>query len=102
MPFLVNQKPGLASLLASGCTQRLARVIGSTQKPRKSFSLVETSRRRGKRNRLVSAVHPIEDLMVEALKMANRIASQAPIAIRNIKKAVNEGLESADRRRHSA
>jgi enoyl-CoA hydratase len=42
---------------------------------------------------LVSALYPSESLMEEALKMAARIASHAPIAIRNIKKAVNEGLD---------
>ena len=42
---------------------------------------------------LVSAIFSQQDLIAEALKMAERIAGNAPIAIRNIKKAVNEGLD---------
>ena len=42
---------------------------------------------------LVNHVYPLEELMNEAVKLANRIASNAPIAVRNSKKAINEGLE---------
>ncbi|MBR6485421.1 MAG: enoyl-CoA hydratase, partial [Lachnospiraceae bacterium] len=34
-----------------------------------------------------------ENLMAAAEKMANGIAAQAPIAVRNCKKAINEGLQ---------
>jgi len=34
-----------------------------------------------------------ENLMAVALKMAQTIAANAPIAVRNCKKAINEGLE---------
>ena len=85
---------GLGITPGFGGTQRLARVIGSTSKAKEIlFTCRNIKAEEAKEIGLVSAVHPIEDLMVEALKMANRIASQAPIAIRNIKKAVNEGLD---------
>jgi len=42
---------------------------------------------------LVNAVYPQEELMDAAKKMASGIAKNAPIAVRNCKKAINEGLQ---------
>jgi len=42
---------------------------------------------------LVNAVYPQAELMDEALKMASTIAGNAPIAVRNCKKAINDGLQ---------
>jgi enoyl-CoA hydratase len=85
---------GLGITPGFGGTQRLARVIGSTSKAKEIlFTCRNIKAEEAKEIGLVSAVHSSESLMEEALKMATRIANQAPIAIRNIKKAVNEGLE---------
>ena len=43
--------------------------------------------------RLVNAVYPQEELLPAAEKMAAGIAKNAPIAVRNCKKAINEGLQ---------
>ena len=43
---------------------------------------------------LVNAVYPQEELMAAAEKMASGIAKNAPIAVRNCKKAINDGLEA--------
>lgn len=43
---------------------------------------------------LVNAVYPQEELLAAAEKLANTIAKNAPIAVRNCKKAINEGLET--------
>ena len=43
---------------------------------------------------LVQAVYPAEMLMEQAMKMAKKIASNAPIAVRACKKAVNDGLQT--------
>jgi len=43
--------------------------------------------------KLVSAVYPLEELMPAAKKMASIIAGNAPIAVRNCKKAINDGLQ---------
>lgn len=84
---------GLGITPGFGGTQRLARVIGSTSKAKEIlFTCRNIKAEEAKEIGLVSAVYPSESLMEEVLKMANRIASHAPIAIRNIKKAVNEGL----------
>ena len=44
---------------------------------------------------LVNKVVPISDLMNEANKIAAQIAANAPIAVRNAKADINEGLELA-------
>ena len=77
-----------------GGTQRLARVIGSTSKAKELlFTCRNIKAEEALQIGLVSAVYPLIDLLTEAIKMADRIAGHAPIAIRNIKKAVNEGLD---------
>ena len=77
-----------------GGTQRLARVIGSTSKAKELlFTCRNIKAEEALQIGLVSAVYPQIDLLAEAIKMADRIAGHAPIAIRNIKKAVNEGLD---------
>ena len=43
---------------------------------------------------LVNAVYPLENLMAEAKKLAGQIAANAPIAVRNSKKAANDGLQT--------
>ena len=42
---------------------------------------------------LVNAVYPQNELLGEAKKLAETIARQAPIAVRNCKKAINDGLQ---------
>lgn len=77
-----------------GGTQRLTRVIGSTSKAKELlFTCRNIKAEEALQIGLVSAVYPQIDLLAEAIKMADRIAGHAPIAIRNIKKAVNEGLD---------
>lgn len=85
---------GLGITPGFGGTQRLARVIGSKSKAKEIlFSCRNIKANEALEIGLVSAVYPSESLMEEALKIAARIASHAPIAVRNIKKAVNEGLD---------
>ena len=43
---------------------------------------------------LVNAVYPQEEAEAAAEKMAAGIAKNAPIAVRNCKKAINEGLDA--------
>lgn len=85
---------GLGITPGFGGTQRLARLIGSTSKAKEIlYTCRNIKAEEAFQIGLVSAVYTIEELMVEATKMATRIAAQAPIAIRNIKIAVNEGLD---------
>ena len=41
---------------------------------------------------LVNAVYPQAELLPAALKLAGKIARNAPIAVRNCKKAINDGI----------
>ena len=76
-----------------GGTQRLARIVG----PGKAKQLIYTARNikaaEAYRIGLVNEVYPLEELMLQAKKMAKGIAKNAPIAVRACKKAINEGLE---------
>ena len=58
-----------------------------------ALSHAEGSKKEAKRIGLVNEVYEQEELMGQAMKMAKGIAKQAPIAIRQAKKAINEGLE---------
>ena len=85
---------GLGITPGFGGTQRLARVIGSISKAKELlFTCRNIKAEEALQIGLVSCVFPQQELLAEALKIANRIASNAPIAVRNIKKAVNEGLD---------
>jgi enoyl-CoA hydratase/carnithine racemase len=42
---------------------------------------------------MVNAVVPSEELMGEALRVAKQIANAAPISVRQMKKAVHQGLQ---------
>ncbi len=97
---------GLGITPGFGGTQRLARLVGAGM----AKQLIYTARnikapealRIGLVNQVVSAEvdeagnqvkSAQENLMAVALKMAQTIAANAPIAVRNCKKAINEGLE---------
>lgn len=84
---------GLGITPGFGGTQRLARLVS----PGMAKQLIYTARNikadEAYRIGLVNAVYPQEELMAQAEKMANGIAKNAPIAVRNCKKAINDGLD---------
>mgnify|MGYP004532806355 FL=1 len=97
---------GLGITPGFGGTQRLARLVGSGM----AKQMIYTARnikaadayRIGLVNQVVSAetdeagnvVKSAKEALMEAAeKMASGIAKQAPIAVRNCKKAINEGLQ---------
>ena len=84
---------GLGITPGFGGTQRLARLVS----PGMAKQLIYTARNikadEAYRIGLVNAVYPLEELMPAAKKMAAGIAMQAPIAVRNCKKAINDGLQ---------
>lgn len=87
---------GLGITAGFGGTQRLARVIGSTSKAKEIlYSARNVKAQEALEIGLVSALYPQEELMAQAEKLASKIAQNAPIAVRNTKKAINEGLERA-------
>ncbi len=84
---------GLGITPGFGGTQRLARLVGSGMAKEMIYSGRNVKADEALRIGLVTHVYPLETLMDEAMKLASRIASNAPIAVRNSKKAINEGIE---------
>lgn len=85
---------GLGITPGFGGTQRLARTIGVGMAKQLIYTTRNIKAPEALRIGLVNAVYPIEELMGAAKKMASIIASNAPIAVRNCKKAINDGLQT--------
>ena len=83
---------GLGITPGFGGTQRLARLVGMGMAKQMVYSALNIKADEALRIGLVNAVYPQEELMENALKLANKIAKNAPIAVRNCKKAINEGI----------
>ena len=85
---------GLGITPGFGGTQRLARTVGVGMAKQLIYTARNIKAPEALRIGLVNAVYPIEELMPAAKKMASIIAANAPIAVRNCKKAINEGLQT--------
>ena len=85
---------GLGITPGFGGTQRLARIVGPGMAKQMIYSARNIKADEAFRIGLVNAVYPQEELMAAAEKLANTIAKNAPIAVRNCKKAINDGLET--------
>jgi len=84
---------GLGITPGFGGTQRLARLIGPGKAKEIIYSAKNIKADEAYRVGLVNNVYPQAELMDEALKLAGKIASNAPIAVRACKEAINEGLQ---------
>lgn len=84
---------GLGIIPGGGGTQRLARLIG----PGRAMEMIATARildaEEAARIGLVSAVYSPESVRAHALACAQRIAANAPVAVRAAKEAVMRGLD---------
>ena len=85
---------GLGITPGFGGTQRLARIVGPGMAKQMIYTARNIKADEALRIGLVNAVYPQEELMAAAEKMAAVIAKNAPIAVRNCKKAINDGLEA--------
>lgn len=85
---------GLGITPGFGGTQRLARLVGAGMAKQMIYTARNIKADEAYRIGLVNAVYPLEELMPAAEKMAAGIAKNAPIAVRNCKKAINEGLDA--------
>jgi enoyl-CoA hydratase len=85
---------GLGITPGFGGTQRLARIVGPGMAKQMIYSARNIKADEALRIGLVNAVYPQEELMAAAEKLAGTIAKNAPIAVRNCKKAINDGLET--------
>lgn len=84
---------GLGITPGFGGTQRLARIIGVGKAKEMVYGARNIKADEAYRLGLVNAVYPQEELMAAAKKLAQTIAKNAPIAVRNSKKAMNDGLQ---------
>ena len=85
---------GLGITPGFGGTQRLARLVGAGIAKEMIFGARNIKADRAYAINLVNAVYPLEELMGAALKMANGIAKNAPIAVAYSKQAINKGLQT--------
>ncbi len=83
---------GLGITPGFGGTQRLARLVGAGMAKQMIYTARNIKADEAFRIGLVNAVYTQEELLPAAEKMAASIAKNAPIAVRNCKVAINEGL----------
>ena len=76
-----------------GGTQRLARIIAPGLAKEIIYSTKNIDAAKAKEVGLVNEVYTQDELLPAAEKLANKIAKNAPIAVRACKKAINEGLD---------
>ncbi len=84
---------GLGITPGFGGTQRLARIIGVGMAKQLIYTARNIKAEQAKAIGLVNDVYPQEELLDQAKKLASIIAANAPIAVRNCKKAINQGLD---------
>lgn len=84
---------GLGITPGFGGTQRLARLVGAGMAKQMIYTARNIKADEAYRIGMVNAVYTQEELLPAAEKMAAGIAKNAPIAVRNCKKAINEGLD---------
>ena len=82
----------LGIIPGGGGTQRLARLVGMGMAKQLVYSALNIKADEAYRIGLVNAVYPQAELMENVLKLANKIAKNAPIAVRNCKKAIDDGI----------
>ena len=84
---------GLGITPGFGGTQRLPRLVGMGMAKQLLYTARNIDAAEALRIGLVNAVVPQAELLDTAVKMANNVAKNAPIAVRACKKAVNEGMQ---------
>ena len=84
---------GLGITPGFGGTQCLARIVGTGKAKEMIYGARNIKAEEAYRIGLVNNVYPAEELMPAAKKLASTIARNAPIAVRNCKRAINEGIQ---------
>lgn len=84
----------LGIIPGAGGTQRLARLVGKTTAKYLCLTGEMISAEEALQLGLVQKVVPHDQLLEEARKLAKLLAQKAPIAMKYIKKAVNQGAET--------
>ena len=76
-----------------GGTQRLTRLVGSGKAKQLIFTGKRINAAEAHRIGLVDEVYPHETLLEEAVKMAQTIAANAPMAVRYAKMQINQSMQ---------
>lgn len=84
---------GLGITPGFGGTQRLPRIVGVGMAKQMIYAGRNIKADEALRIGLVNSVYTMEELMPNAEKLAQTIAKNAPIAVRNCKEAINKGLD---------
>lgn len=84
---------GLGITPGFGGTQRLARLIGEGRAKELIYSAANINAEEAYRVGLVNHVYPAASLLDEARKLAQKIISNAPLAVRLSKAAINRGMQ---------
>ena len=84
---------GLGITPGFGGTQRLARLVGMGMAKQMIYTAQNIKADEAYRIGLVNAVYPQNELLNEAKKLAQIIGKNGPNAIKNSKKAINEGMQ---------
>ncbi len=84
---------GLGIIPGFGGTQRLARLVGAAKAKEMIYTGTNIGAEEALRIGLVNAVYPLEDLERQSDLLAEKIAKNSSIAVKNCKKAINQGLE---------
>lgn len=84
---------GLGITPGFGGTQRLPRIINVGKAKEMIYTGFNIKADEAYRIGLVNAVYPQGELMDAAMKLAEKIAKNAPIAVRAAKKAIDDGLQ---------
>jgi E-phenylitaconyl-CoA hydratase len=83
----------VGSIPAAGGTQRLPRMVGLSDAMLMMLTGDRIDADTALRIGLVSRVVPFDQLTDEAIRIAQRIASNAPLAVRAVKRLVRDGLD---------
>ena len=84
---------GLGITPGFGGTQRLARLVGMGMAKQMIFTAQNIKAEEALRIGLVNAIYPQNELLNEAKKLALAISKNGPKAIKNSKKAINQGIQ---------
>ena len=84
---------GLGITPGFGGTQRLARIVGTGRAMEIILTAKNVKAPQAKEIGLVNEVYPLEELMPAAIKLAERIAANAQIAVRQSKCAIRRGMQ---------
>ena len=85
---------GLGITPGFGGTQRLARIVGVSTAMELILTAKVIKAEEAARIGLVSHVYPAEELMDKALELANAIAANAQVAVRQSKAAIRRGMQT--------